>query len=608
MDVFKFGFKYWKRNLPLSILAKLISLLALSADLALPLISAMFINCCLNYESIEEDSPLYFLVDGRFGEIHSMQLFLSLAGIFMGLLLTKLGLVYVRNLINQHLGLNLESDLRYATFDKLMQLDSETVSKYNTGELLTTINSDTIMFKELFCRIIPNTFDSIFVLTASIVILARINLRLLWIPLILTPVFAVALLRFRKKAKENFMNIRSSNAKMSLTVSENVSAVRLIRAFTNEEVEKKKFNETNDALKDAYLKQVGLSARFEAAFSIIRQVAYIGSVAVSAVLVMQGQLLIGYLVSATEYVNRIMNYVTLINNTIFQMQQQLVSGQKMMKFMETESRIPDGSEEVPASEGIDITIRNASMVLDERQMLSDINVDIPRGKRIGIVGGTGSGKSLLLESLIRIHDMTSGSIELNGKDIREYTLESLRDKFSYVFQDVFLFSNTIDSNIAFPHPTIADEKIKEAAYHAQAAGFIKRLEDGYDTIVGERGFGLSGGQKQRISIARALLKNSPVLVLDDSTSALDVSTERKLLKSIKENYPDKTLIISAHRMSSVADCDEILYLQDGRITERGTFDELIKLNGHFAAIWHSQQAMQKDIVDENVKIGAEDHG
>ncbi len=373
-------------------------------------------------------------------------------------------------------------------------------------------------------------------------------------------------------------------------------------------MEKKKFNETNDALKDAYLKQVGLSARFEAAFSIIRQVAYIGSVAVSAVLVMQGQLLIGYLVSATEYVNRIMNYVTLINNTIFQMQQQLVSGQKMMKFMETESRIPDGSEEVPASEGIDITIRNASMVLDERQMLSDINVDIPRGKRIGIVGGTGSGKSLLLESLIRIHDMTSGSIELNGKDIREYTLESLRDKFSYVFQDVFLFSNTIDSNIAFPHPTIADEKIKEAAYHAQAAGFIKSLEDGYDTIVGERGFGLSGGQKQRISIARALLKNSPVLVLDDSTSALDVSTERKLLKSIKENYPDKTLIISAHRMSSVADCDEILYLQDGRITERGTFDELIKLNGHFAAIWHSQQAMQKDIVDENVKIGAEDHG
>ena len=608
MDVLKFGFKYWKRNLPLSILAKLISLLALSADLTLPLISAMFINCCLKSDSIDKDNPLYFLVDGRFGEIHSMQLLLSLAAIFLGLLLTKLGLVYIRNLINQHLGLNLESDLRYATFDKLMQLDSETVSKYNTGELLTTINSDTIMFKELFCRIIPNTFDSIFVLTASIIILANINISLLWIPLILTPVFAVALLRFRKKAKQNFMNIRSSNAKMSLTVSENVSAVRLIRAFTNEEVEKEKFDETNDALKDAYLKQVALSARFEAAFSIIRQIAYIGSVAVSAVLVMQGKLLIGYLVSATEYVNRIMNYVTLINNTIFQMQQQLVSGQKMKKFMDTESRIPDGSDEVPAAEGIDISIRNASMVLDDRQMLTDINIDIPRGKRIGIVGGTGSGKSLLLESLIRIHDMTSGSIELNGHDIREYTLESLRDKFSYVFQDVFLFSNTIDSNIAFPHPTIADEKIKEAAYHAQAAGFIKRLEDGYDTIVGERGFGLSGGQKQRISIARALLKDSPVLVLDDSTSALDVSTERNLLKSIKENYPDKTLIISAHRMSSVADCDEILYLQDGRITERGTFDELIRLNGHFAAIWHSQQALQKDIVDENVKIGAEDHG
>ncbi len=600
MDVLKFGFKYWKKNLPLSILAKLISLVALSADLTLPLISAMFINCCLKSDGVEESSPLHFLVDGRFGELHSMRLFLSLAAIFMGLLVTKLLLVYIKNMINQHLGLTLESDLRYATFDKLMELDSETLSKYNTGELLTTINSDTIMFKELFCRIIPNTFDSIFVLTASVVILAKINLSLLWIPLMLTPVFAFALLRFRKKAKQNFMNIRSSNAKMSLTVSENVSAVRLVRAFTNEEVEKKKFDETNDALKDAYLKQVGLSARFEAAFSIIRQTAYIGSIAVSAVLVMRGKLLVGFLVSATEYVNRIMNYVTLINNMIFQMQQQLVSGQKMMKFMDTESKIPDGSDTVPVTEGIDISIRNASMVLDDRQMLTDINVEIPKGKRLGIVGGTGSGKSLLLESLIRIHDMTAGSIELNGHDIREYTLESLRDKFSYVFQDVFLFSNTIDSNIAFPRPNIEDEKIKEAAYHAQAAGFIKRLEDGYDTIVGERGFGLSGGQKQRVSIARALLKNSPVLVLDDSTSALDVTTERKLLASIKEHYPDKTLIISAHRMSSVADCDEILYLQDGRITERGSFDELMKLNGHFAAIWHSQQAMQKDIVDENV--------
>jgi len=598
MNVLKFGFKYWKRNVPLSVLMKLISVAALSCDLILPLLSAMFINHIIQSKEPEKDSFLYFLLDGRFGEVHSWQLFKSIAIIFIGLLLLKQILVYIRNVVNQKLGLNLETDLRYAAFNKLMELDSETLSKYNTGELLTTVNSDTIMFKELFCRIIPNIFDSIFVLVAAIVILAGINIYLLFIPLILMPVFVIALLKFRKKARENFIQIRSSNSEMSLTVQENVSAVRLVRSFTNEEVEKKKFDSSNEKLKGSYINQVELSARFEAIFSMIRQCAYIGSIAVGAVLVINGHLLVGYLVSCTEYVNRIMNFITMINNMFFQMQQQLVSGQKLMKFMEAKSQIPDGTEKVKETENIHISIKNASMVLDDRQMLTDISMDIPQGSRIGIVGGTGSGKSLLLESLIRVHDMTSGSIELNGKDIREYTLESLRDKFSYVFQDVFLFSNTIDSNIAFPCPAVDEDKVREAAYHAQAAGFIKKLEDGYDTIVGERGYGLSGGQKQRVSIARALLKNSPVLVLDDSTSALDVDTEKRLLADIKKHYPEKTLLISAHRMTSVADCDEIIYLMDGRIIERGSFEELMKLNGHFAAVYNAQMAQSRDLVDK----------
>ncbi|MCR5638753.1 MAG: ABC transporter ATP-binding protein/permease [Lachnospiraceae bacterium] len=598
MNVLKFGFKYWKRNVPLSVLMKLISVAALSCDLILPLLSAMFINHIIQSKEPEKDSFLYFLLDGRFGEVHSWQLFKSIAIIFIGLLLLKQILVYIRNVVNQKLGLNLETDLRYAAFNKLMELDSETLSKYNTGELLTTVNSDTIMFKELFCRIIPNIFDSIFVLVAAIVILAGINIYLLFIPLILMPVFVIALLKFRKKARENFIQIRSSNSEMSLTVQENVSAVRLVRSFTNEEVEKKKFDSSNEKLKGSYINQVELSARFEAIFSMIRQCAYIGSIAVGAVLVINGHLLVGYLVSCTEYVNRIMNFITMINNMFFQMQQQLVSGQKLMKFMEAKSQIPDGTEKVKETENIHISIKNASMVLDDRQMLTDISMDIPQGSRIGIVGGTGSGKSLLLESLIRVHDMTSGSIELNGKDIREYTLESLRDKFSYVFQDVFLFSNTIDSNIAFPCPAVDEDKVREAAYHAQAAGFIKKLEDGYDTIVGERGYGLSGGQKQRVSIARALLKNSPVLVLDDSTSALDVDTEKRLLADIKKHYPEKTLLISAHRMTSVADCDEIIYLMDGRIIERGNFEELMKLNGHFAAVYNAQMARSRDLVDK----------
>lgn len=597
MDVLKFGFKYWKRNLSWSILIKILSMVALTADLLLPMLTAMFINYIIDDKEPEEKGIFSFLLSGRYGATHTMELFWHLAIVFVGLLLLKQIIVYGKNVLNQKLGLRFETDLRMVSFHKLMNLDSATLAAYNTGELLTTINSDTIMFKDMFCRIIPNIFDSVFVLIAAIVLLANINVSLLWIPVILIPFFAAALLRFRKLAKQNFRAIRTANSQMNLAVQENIEAVRLVRSFTNEETEKKKFDEINDRLKDSYLNQVKLSANFEAVFSAIKQIAYVGSIAVSAVLVMQGHLLVGYLVTCTEYVNRIMTYITMINNMMFQMQQQIVSGHKLMNFMACESRIPDGEKEIVESEHIDIHIRNASMVLDDQQVLTDINLDIPHGKKIGIVGGTGSGKSLLLESLIRVHDMTSGEIDLNGTDIREYTLESLRDKFAYVFQDVFLFSNTIDSNIAFSKPDIDEDKVAEAALYAQAAGFIEKLEDGYQTIVGERGLGISGGQKQRVSIARALLKDAPVLVLDDSTSALDVDTEKRLLAGIRERYPNKTFLITAHRLSSVVDCDEILYMQDGRIVERGTFDELMELKGHFASVYQIQQAQQKAVVD-----------
>jgi ATP-binding cassette subfamily B protein len=595
MDVFKFGFRQWKKHLPLDILTKLMSFTALTADLMLPLITAMFINHVIQDKAPEEDGLLSFLLSGKYGEVHTMRLFFSLAAVFLGLILFKDVVVYIKNVILQKLGLALETDLRKLTFHKLMELDSETVSEFNTGELLTTINSDTIMFKEMFCRMIPNICDSLFVLVAAIFMLASINVRLLVIPLILTPFFAVALLRFRKLARENFRAIRACNSNMSLTVQENIEAVRLVRSFTNEELEKRKFDKSNLNLRDSHIRQVKLSSTFEAIFGLIRQAAYIGSIAVSAVLVMRGELMVGYLVASADYVFRIMNFVTMINNSLFQMQQQLVSGRKMMDFMNTESKIVSGPNQADETEQVHVRMEKVCLNIGDQQILKDINLDITPGKRIGIVGGTGSGKSVLLESLIRVHDVSSGHITLNGRDIREYDLDSLRAKYSYVFQDVFLFSNTITSNIAYSEPEIEQQQIEKAALHAQAHGFIRNLIDGYDTIVGERGLGISGGQKQRVSIARALLRDAPILVLDDSTSALDVGTEKRLLKDIKEYYPDRTLLISAHRLSSVVDCDEIIYMRDGRIEERGTFEELMKANGHFAHIYHIQQTQEGSV-------------
>lgn len=599
MDTLKFGYKYWKRNMPGMIMTQIISFLAIIADLMIPMLSGILLNYIIKGEKIEDGAGgvFSFLLDGSFGEVQTYKLFFHVAMVYGIFIFVRIVLIYVKNTVNQHLGLNLETDLRMATFHKLMELDSMTISEYNSGELLQIVNSDTIMFKEMFCRMIPNIIDSVFVLGLTVYLLSTINIRFIFIPLVLMPFLIITLINFRKKAKENFRKIRECDSRMNLTVQENIEAVRLVRSFTNEALEKNKFDETNQKVKETHIGQVWLSSKFEVVFHSIRQIAYIGTIAIGAVLVIRGYMLVGYIATCSAYVMKIMDHITQINNTLFQMQQQIVAGHKMKTFMEFGSRIPDQGTDVFAGEKPDISLQDISVVIDGKKVLDHVSVDLPYGKKLGIVGGTGSGKSVLLKSLVRIHDLSEGTIVLNKKNIREYTLKSLRQVFSYVFQDVFLFSNTVDSNIAYGNPEIDEASVELAAQNAQAHNFITELSDGYKTVVGERGLGISGGQKQRVSIARALLKNAPVLVFDDSTSALNVNTEKKLLETINREYGEKTVIITAHRMSSVVNCDEIIYLKDGKITERGSFEELMALDGDFAAVYKVQQAQRQQVVD-----------
>ncbi len=599
MELFKFSIGYWKKYLPAAVFAQLLSFAAVMADLMLPLLAGMLLNYIIKGEAVREgDGGVFaFILDGTHGKVQTFELFFYIAAVYLTLVLVRIILIYAKNTINQYLGLNLETDLRVDTFHKLMELDSQTISEYNSGELLQTINSDTIMYKELFCRMIPNICDSVFVLVITVYLLSTIDIRFIWIPIVMMPVLLVALFHFRKRAKKNFTNIRANDSRMNLTVQENIEAVRLVRSFTNEELEREKFDATNESLRQAHIGQIWLSSKFDVLINSIKQISYIGTIAIGAVLVIQGSMLIGYIATCSAYVLKIMDHITQINNTLFQMQQQLVAGQKMKEFLEHESKITDNEESTLVSERPNIQISHANLEIDGQKVLTDINLEIPYGKKLGIVGGTGSGKSVLLKSLGRIHDLSGGSIVIDGKDIKDYSLSNLRNMYSYVFQDVFLFSNTIDSNIAYGNPDIEEEYVIRSAQHAQAHNFINNLSDGYHTVVGERGLGISGGQKQRISIARALLKNAPVLIFDDSTSALDVNTEKKLLETVWSEYAEKTVIITAHRLSSVVDCDEIIYMKDGRITERGSFDELMALNGDFAEVYNSQQAQRKQVVD-----------
>lgn len=611
METLKFGFKFFKKSMPVAILAELLSFLGIYAELLLPLLSGMLIDFVIQSGEVKEDSGgmFHFLLTGKYGEVHTMKLFGAIAVVYAIMIMLRIVLIYVRDLLQEWVGLKLETELRYETYGKLMELDSETISNYNSGELLQILNHDTIMFKELFAHRIPYLGDAIFMLVTTLILIASINISFIIIPLILMPFLVVAVLDFKKKARINFKDIRAKSAAMNLTTQENIAAVRIVRSFTNEELEKDKFGTANTNFLDARLKQVWLSSKFDLTFNSIKQIAYISTIIIGAILVMNGYMTVGYILTSSTYVMRIMNNITGLNNHIFNMQQQTIAGLELKKFMEKTSNVPDNKEPNLHCDTPDIELKNVSLQIDGQDILQDISLSIPYGKKIGIVGETGSGKSILLKTLVRIRDITGGSITIDGHDIKDFSLENLRNMYSYVFQDVFLFSNTIESNIAFSRPDINERMVTKAATHAQADRFIDALADRYKTIIGERGLGISGGQKQRVSIARAFHKNAPIFILDDSTSALDVNTERILLQNIRENFAEKTVIITAHRFSSVVDCDEILYMQDGVITERGTFKELMELGGSFAHVYNVQQEQQAGAIDyDNLGKGGNNNG
>lgn len=599
METLKFGYKYFRKSMPLAVFAEILSFIGIGAELMMPLLSAMLIDFVIQEGEVTAESGgiFHFLLTGKYGAVHSFQLFYSISFAILIMIALRVGLIYVRDICQEKVGLDLETELRYASYEKLMQLDSQTISDYNSGELLQILNHDTIMFKELFCHRIPYFGDSIFMISITLYIIATINISFLAMPLILSPLLVRAVLNFKRKAKENFREIRQRSAEMNLTVQENIAAVRIVRSFTNEDLEKEKFEASNENFLDARLKQIWLSSKFDLTLNSIKQLAYIATIVICAILVIKGYLTVGYVLASSTYVRRIMNNITGLNNHIFNMQQQTIAGLELKKFMEKESDVPDKTEGVYHFDTPDIELKDVCLTIDGQEILKNINLSIPYGKKVGIVGETGSGKSVLLKTLVRVRDITSGSITISGVDIKDFSLKSLRDLYSYVFQDVFLFSNTIESNIAYSKPDIDEKMVTKAAERAQAAKFIDGLHDRYQTIVGERGLGISGGQKQRVSIARAFLKNAPVFVLDDSTSALDVNTERKLLATIREKFSDKTVIITAHRFSSVVDCDEILYIKDGEIAERGTFKELMALKGSFAKVYSVQQEEAASVID-----------
>ena len=600
MNVLKESYRYIKRYNVAWIISTLVGFISLIAAMMLPqvpqLIIDKIINPALGADPVASEGNIFapiielFSPDDYFGMLKALLIIMGV------LLIVRYASHYGRWFLAHFFGVKAEKDLRLAAFGKMLDQNSLVMARYTSGDLMSICNSDPTITKDFWALNLPILLDQLVAISLAVFFLSRINAYLILVPAVMGVVTAVIMIFYTRDLRRCYNRIREASVDLNSCIQENINGVRIIRAYASEKIETEKFEKRNKNFKDGYLNQAKVLARYNIFFMTASQLVSLGSVIIGVILAVKGYITVGQFTTFASYVGMINSPIIMLANYIGVMQNAIICGNRLFTFLNTSNMISDPESPLEIEGKPDLSMRNVSIRLDDNEELKEVSVDIPYGKKLGIMGKTGAGKSVMIKAFTRLFETSIGETCINGQNIKNYRVEDVRRQFSYVMQDVFLFSNTVDSNIAYYNPDASHEEVERVAKIAQAHDFIQKLSDGYETVVGERGLGLSGGQKQRISIARALLKDAPIILLDDCTSALDMETERKILKGLQENYADRTLIITSHRASSVEGCDEILYLEKGRITERGSHKELMALKGKYYDVYTSQEAAHQEAI------------
>ncbi|MDR3319210.1 MAG: ABC transporter ATP-binding protein/permease [Clostridiales bacterium] len=592
-------YKYFKKNMYAFVLVTLLGLSSTFCYFLLPQVAQIIIDRCINAALgvvPGEGSSVFLFLLADVADNDYWIILLRALGVYGTLVLYRYIAHYVRWNAAHRNGIICEARLRAAVFNKLLTQNTLVLSKYSSGELLTTANADCIAVKDIFVHYFPIFFQQFVELFMAAFFLLRISPFLAIAPFMVGIITSLTMIAYIKKMQRIFREIRSANVELNSCVQENIGGVKIVRAFAREDAEIKKFNEKNETYKKAFFRHADTWSAYSSFFLMASYLINISSTVVGIILAVNGTITSGEFGSFFLYVYFINNAMQTITNFGAQLQQSSVAGKRIADFLSAPDILSDTAGTLKAVGKPNIRLDNVSVTLDGQRKLSGVTVDIPYGKRLGLIGRTGSGKSVLMKTIARYFEPSEGKILLNGSETREYELQEIRRQFGYVLQDVFLFSNTVDANIAFYNPDLPHQNVIDAGITAQANDFIMRLPAKYETIIGERGLGLSGGQKQRVSIARALIKDAPVIMLDDCTSALDMETERRAFRAISDKYADRTLIIASHRAAALAACDEILFLSDGQIIERGTHGELMALSGHYAQVYTAQAAALEGVI------------
>lgn len=488
------------------------------------------------------------------------------------------------------MGASMETDMRQDLFDHYQKLSFSYYDRNNTGEMMSKLMSDLFDISELAHHGPENILISTLKIIGSFALLMIVNVRMTMILLSVTIVMAVFTVRKNMQMRAVFMDNRKKIAKVNSRVQDSLSGIRVVKSFANEELEHEKFYNSNMDFFNSKVKNYRMMASFQAGNGFFQGVLYIAVLVSGGFFISQGSIRVADLALYALYIGIFMNPIEVLINFTEQFQKGFSGFKRFIEVIDTKPEIVDKKNAVPLKnvKG-QITYSNVSFKYDENgEVLNNINISIEAGKTVALVGPSGGGKTTLCSLLPRFYDVTGGAIYIDGVDIRDVTLKSLRRVIGIVQQDVYLFAGSVRENILYGKPDASDEEVIEAAKKANIHDFIMSLDDGYDSYVGERGTRLSGGQKQRIAIARVFLKNPKILILDEATSALDNESERYIQTSLDQLSKDRTTIVVAHRLSTIRNADEIIVIKGGGIEERGTHEELIAKGGTYAKYYNMQ--------------------
>ncbi len=479
--------------------------------------------------------------------------------------------------------------MRDYVYRNLLAQDFSFYNKNRTGDLMSRQTGDMEAIRHFVAYVIYGVYENVLLFIIALVMIFVVDWRIAVCMIAVLPLTAVTTAKQLKAVKPAFHNIRQHFSSLNTFVQENVSGNRVVKAFAKEDFEMEKFDKENDGYREAELGAAAIWKRYVPIFEFLANVLSIILYLVGGIMVVKGYMSIGKLVTVSGYLwmlNMPLRQAGWLANDY---QRFVTSVEKIYNtvMIEPSIREPEHAVTKKRFRG-DIVFDHVSYYADDEVILRDINFHIKPGQTVGIIGATGSGKSTLMNLLCRFYDVTEGEIKIDGINLKDMDLYSLRDNIGMAMQDVFLFSDTIEGNIAYGRPNCSFEEVEAVAKVANAHSFILQMPDGYDTIVGERGVGLSGGQKQRISLARALLKDPSIIILDDTTSAVDMETETQIQNELGSLHMNHNVFIIAHRISSIKDADQILVLDGGRIIESGTHDELLQKRSYYYTVFHHQ--------------------